>query len=83
MTFKGGQLGARFGCNHMGGRYRLEGGLLIVGDVAQTLMGCPEPAASLEQEGGAVLSKPMRIAESTSGRVTLMNDAGSIALERR
>ena len=82
MRFVSGQLSARFGCNHMGGRYWIAGGILTVGDVAQTLMGCPEPAATLEQQGGAVLRRPMRIAESTSGRVTLINEAGSIALER-
>ena len=82
MRFVSGQLSARFGCNHMGGRYRISGGLLVVGDVSQTLMGCPEPASTFEQQGGAVLGRPMRIAESTSGRVTLINEAGSIALER-
>lgn len=83
MSFKSGQLGARFGCNHMGGQYRITGGRLIVSNVSQTLMGCPEPASTFEQQGGAILGRPMRIAESTGGRVTLLNEAGSIALERR
>ena len=82
MSLKSGQLGARFGCNYMGGRYRISSGLLVVDDVSQTSMGCPEPASSFEQQGGAVLGRPMRIAESRSGRVTLINEAGSIALER-
>ena len=81
MRFVSGQLSARFGCNYMGGRYQMQGGLLTTGTISSTRMACSEPAASLEQQGGAVLSQPMRVAESTSGRVTLMNAAGSIALE--
>ena len=83
MRFEGGgRLGARFGCNHMGGQYRVARGTLTVTDVAQTLMGCPEPAGTFEQQAGQVLSQPMQIAQSAGGRVTLLNGAGSIALER-
>lgn len=79
---RGGQLGARFGCNHMGGQYRVRGGVLTVNDVAQTLMGCPEPSGTFEQQAGLIFSQPMRITASADGGVTLTNSAGSIALER-
>ncbi|MGI8611798.1 MAG: META domain-containing protein [Sphingomicrobium sp.] len=46
-----GAVGARFGCNSMGGQYRLVGDMLTVSDLASTLMGCPEPAATFEREG--------------------------------
>ena len=82
MRFVSGQLTARFGCNHMGGGYQMADGLLVAGPISSTRMACSEPAGSLEQQGGAVLGQPMRVAESTSGRVTLINEAGSIALER-
>ena len=81
MRFVSGQLTARFGCNHMGGRYEMAGDVLTAGPISSTRMACGEPAASLEQQGSAVLSQPMRVAQSTSGRMTLMNAAGSIALE--
>ena len=78
-----GRLGGRFGCNHIGGSYRQIRGTLTVSGLMQTLMGCPEPASTFESEGSAILRQPMRIAESSSGGVTLMNGSGSIALERR
>lgn len=36
----GTKIGANAGCNHMGGDARVENGRLIVGDMAQTLVGC-------------------------------------------
>src|SRR5688500_9062683 len=51
MRFEADRVGARFGCNHMGGRYRVAAGVLTVSDLAQTLMGCPEPASTFESQG--------------------------------
>lgn len=76
-----GRMGARFGCNLMGGRYRMVGGTLTVGDLAQTLMGCPEPAATFETQGASVLRQPMQVAFTSNERVYLSNEAGSIALD--
>lgn len=81
MRFEDGGIGARFGCNSMGGRYRLTGDLLTVGDLAQTLMGCPEPAGTFESQGAAVLGQPARIAFDSNERLFLSNAAGSIVLE--
>jgi heat shock protein HslJ len=75
-----GGLAARFGCNHMGGRYSLSGELLTASDVATTLIGCPEPAASFESEASAILSLPMRVRFSNAQRMGLSNEAGSIGL---
>lgn len=77
-----GSVGARFGCNHMGGSYRLAGSTLTVSNVHQTLMGCPEPAASFESRGAAVLGRPMRVDFSSKERMVLSNETGSIALDR-
>jgi heat shock protein HslJ len=81
MRFEADSVSARFGCNAMGGRYRLTGDLLSVSDLASTLMGCPEPAAAFERDGSAVLSQPMRIAFTSNDRMFLSNAAGSIALD--
>lgn len=76
-----GGVGARFGCNAMGGRYRMVGGTLTVTGMAQTLMGCPEPASSLEAQGAAILSRPMQVSFTSNERMGLGNAAGSIALD--
>jgi heat shock protein HslJ len=60
VTFKAQDIGGRFGCNHFGGRYALAGETIVVREVASTLMGCPEPAATFESAGLRVLAAPMR-----------------------
>ena len=82
LQFAQGNVGARFGCNHIGGRYSALGDSLRTFDVHSTLMGCPEPAATFERLGSALLTAPMRIVWSGETRLTLSNDHGSIALER-
>jgi heat shock protein HslJ len=77
-----GQAGARFGCNHIGGSYTVAANVMTMTNVTQTLMGCPEPAATHEREGTAVLQQPMQIAWASDTQVTLSNGQGSIALER-
>jgi len=81
MRFDATGVGARFGCNSMGGQYRLVGDILTVSNLASTLMGCPEPAATLEREGAAVLGQPMRIAFTSNDRMFLTSSAGSISLD--
>lgn len=76
-----GGVGARFGCNAMGGRYRMSGDRLTVSDLASTLMGCPEPAATFEREGAAILSQPMQVSFTSNERMGLTNEAGSITLD--
>jgi heat shock protein HslJ len=77
----GGAFGAKLGCNSMGGEYRLTGGTLVVKDLNQTLIGCPEPSATFEQEGSAILRQPMQVAFTSNERMSLSNAAGSIALD--
>ena len=81
LEFRDGQIGGRFGCNNFGGSYRVQGEQLVTGDIASTLMGCPEPAATHETRGFAILARPMAITWQSGGRLTLSNDAGSIELE--
>lgn len=82
MTFARGQLGARFGCNHMGGPYRQVGGAIHVGQVASTLMGCPEPAGTFERDAGSILAQPMAISWISRERLELTNRAGGMKLVR-
>lgn len=82
MQFDDGQLGARFGCNHIGGTYSVAGNVMTASNVTQTLMGCPEPASTFEREGTEVLGQPMTISWQSDRSVTLSNAAGSIVLDR-
>ena len=82
LSFENGQLGARFGCNHMGGPYRQVGNVIHVGQVASTLMGCPEPAGTLERDAGAILSQPMSISWTGRDTLELTNRTGGMKLVR-
>jgi len=82
MQFDDGRVGGRFGCNHFGGSYTVGGKTMTVLNVTSTLMGCPEPAATFERQGLAVLQQPMRIDWQSDQQLTLSNRAGSIALQR-
>lgn len=77
-----GSVGARFGCNHMGGQYRLAGDTLTASNITSTLMGCPEPAGTFEAQGSAILSRPMQVSFSSKERMSLSNEVGSITLDR-
>lgn len=80
MTFADGQVGARLGCNSMGGRYSLVGRTLTVTDLVATQMGCPEPAGAFESQGMRILMQPMQVKVAEGGRVVLSNQVGSISL---
>ncbi len=82
MSFENGQLGARFGCNHMGGPYRQIGNVIHAGQIASTLMGCPEPARSFESDAGAILAQPMAMSWTSRDTLELTNRAGGIKLMR-
>jgi len=82
IRFADGQVGGQVGCNHFGGPYRIAGQVMTVGEVASTLMGCPEPAATFETQTFSVLRQPVRLSWSSDRRLTLSNAAGSLALEK-
>ena len=75
-------LSAKFGCNGMGGGWRLNGDHLSTGDLSQTLIGCPEPSATFERLGNAVLRSNMRLERTGGETMRLVSEAGSIDLKR-
>lgn len=83
MSFKDRDLGAQFGCNHIGGAYRVIGDTLSTTGTTMTEMACIGPADEHEGQGVAVLQRSMRIGWKGPTSVTLSNDAGIIALEKR
>ena len=75
-------LSAKFGCNGISGNWRRNGDHLSASDLIQTEMGCPEPAASFERQGSAILNSNMRIEQLDGTRLRLVSEAGSIDLKR-
>jgi len=49
IRFEAARLNANAGCNHLGGRYRVESGALVVDDLATTDMACV-PATRMDQD---------------------------------
>ena len=82
LNFTPDTLSAKFGCNGMGGGWRLNGDHLSTGDLSQTLIGCPEPSATFEGQGSAVLRSNMRIERTNGDAMRLVSEAGSIGLQR-
>ena len=76
----GGDFGARFGCNSFGGQYAIAGDTLTTSNVVSTQMGCPEPAATFEQQAGLIFRAPIEMEVAEGGRLVLSNAAGSISL---
>ncbi|HVL78884.1 MAG TPA: META domain-containing protein [Sphingomicrobium sp.] len=81
LRFERDTIGARFGCNHMGGSYRQTGNMIHSWNISQTLIGCPEPSATFERQGSAILGQPMTMAMA-GDRMTLRNAAGALELRR-
>lgn len=82
VQFADSRLGAKFGCNSIGGPYRQNGDHLSVGSLEQTLIGCPEPSATFERDGSAVLRSNMRVERIGGERMRLVSEAGTIDLKR-
>ena len=82
IQFSDSRLSAKFGCNGMGGAYRINGDHLSAPDLEQTLIGCPEPAATFESQGSAILRSNVRVEKIGGERLRLVSEAGSIELKR-
>jgi heat shock protein HslJ len=55
VNFTATDIGASAGCNHMSGSYRIDGGRLVVGDLATTEMGCEPDLMAQDQWFGTLL----------------------------
>jgi heat shock protein HslJ len=61
LTFAGDRLGASAGCNTMSGGFEIVEGTLVVADLAQTLIGCPEDLAAQDEWFSALLTSSPEI----------------------
>ena len=75
-------LSAKFGCNAMGGKYRMNGDHLSVAALEQTAMGCPEPSATFEREASVIFRSNVRVEKIGGERLRLVSEAGVIELRR-
>ena len=66
----------------MGGPYRQIGNVIHAGQIASTLMGCPEPAATIERDAGLILAQPMTMSWTSRDTLELSNRAGGMKLVR-
>lgn len=80
VRFEGGQLRARFGCNHLSTPVQQDGARLVTGALVSTRMACPDMRD--EREAGAILRLPSDLSWGAGDRLTLSNSAGTIVLRR-
>ncbi|QNM83030.1 META domain-containing protein [Sphingomonas sabuli] len=74
-----GRLGAKFGCNSIGGSFVRTGAVVTAGEMMATRMACADPAGSFEADGLKVLDQPMTLSWNGSSAV-LSNAIGRIVL---
>ena len=82
LNFAASEIAAKFGCNSIGGGYRVNGDHLSTISLSQTEMACPDPAMTFERLGSVVLSSNMRIERISGETMRLVSEAGSIDLRR-
>lgn len=81
LSFEGKQLSANVGCNGMGGPWRIEGGRLIAGPLAQTRMYCDGPVWDQEKAIASLLSAAPRF--SVEGDLMTIESRGHSAKLRK
>ena len=79
LQLKDGQLSATAGCNRLFGPARLEGGRLVVGQLARTMMMCAPEAMAAEDALKALLaSRP--VVEQQDGKLLLKGEGRTLTL---
>jgi heat shock protein HslJ len=81
LSFDNGSLGGTTGCNSYGGDFRVEGDQLIVGDIFQTLIACPEPIMQQEEAYLGAL-RTVETFTLVDERLTLYHEGGELHFVR-
>lgn len=81
LTFDGGRLNAKAGCNTIAGSYVFESDRLQQLDAVQTMMGCPEPGVDKQELWFAEFLKRGAEAKLEDGTLNLRRGDVSIAFE--
>jgi heat shock protein HslJ len=80
VTFDAGRVQGFAGCNQFSGSYTLDGQTLALGDLASTMMACPEPAMAAERSFLAAFSGTLSAAIA-EGTLSLTPQAGGEPLQ--
>jgi heat shock protein HslJ/uncharacterized membrane protein len=80
MNFMPDRLSAKFGCNGMGGSYRVTGDKLTFGPLIGTKMACAD--MGFETRAGRILAAPLTVNLSNPERMILTNTRGTIELQK-
>ena len=80
VSFEAGRVHGFAGCNQFMGSYTLEGDKLVLGTLAGTMMACPEPAMSVENDFLKLFSGTLKFAVAGSA-MNLTPAAGGQALQ--
>ena len=83
ISFGGGEVTGRLGCNDFGGKLKASEASLDISQLRATSRTCGNKADEFEGAGFAVLSQPLRMEWANRDQLTLANDEGSMTLERR
>ena len=78
--FEGGRVAGFSGCNRFTGGYTVDRDRLTIGNLAGTMMACPEPAMAVEKAFLAAFSGA-QVVKQEGGRLTLAPAAGGTPLQ--
>lgn len=82
LSFSGGRISGRAGCNRFSGGYRQSGEALTIDGLAMTRMACPGPGMMHEQRFGEIARGQMRIGFPSGDMLELTGVAGTIRARR-
>lgn len=82
ISFGGGEVTGRLGCNDFGGKLKASEASLDISQLRATSRICGNKADEFEGAGFAVLSQPLRMEWADRDRLTIANDEGTMTLER-
>jgi heat shock protein HslJ len=82
ISFEADQVRGSGGCNQFGGSYSDVDGVLVVGELTMTLMGCPDPIGSIETAFMGTLTALKSASIDDSGRLVLDGPGGQVLLVR-
>lgn len=70
------------GCNRIGGRYRIENGIMTIDEFGSTGRGCADPRGRRERAAWKIMSAPMRVSRPAPDLLQLSGEDGTIRLKR-
>ena len=82
ISFGGGEVTGRLGCNDFGGKLKVNEASLNISQLRATSRTCGGKAEEFEGAGFAVLSQPLSMEWANRDRLTIGSSLGTMTLER-